>query len=198
MMDSFLIEAGLFLREAARPKYNLQAKFNEFNRKYFDNEIPSDVKVKWNGRLKRSAGRTKSTYNRETGEVIPKVIELATFLTDTINAEYLEEYYDCILIHEMTHAWVDVTYGMVDAHGHEFKLKMQKNINKGHLRFISPTRITYTYVPPELQGKVHKSVKGASDALINAFRQKTKEITGKYPTPDELNQMIAMYYKDMA
>ena len=44
---------------------DLYAKYLEFNKKYFDNKLPLDVKVVWDNRLVASAG----SYNWSWGVV---------------------------------------------------------------------------------------------------------------------------------
>jgi len=200
-------ESYRFLCEARYTDYKMIPKFMEFNKKYFNGEVPI-VELKWNSRLKKAGGQTSSTYNRETGVVTPISIDLATYIPDIINEEYVEEYYDSILLHEMVHAWVDVHKGRVKPHGHEFKMKMMEVIRKANIRFLTPAKFTITYIPPELRDKVLKP-KDPTDrippppkkrrkrlrTLPLSILQRIKKETGKYPTPEEVEKILAKYNK---
>jgi len=161
-LSNFIINALTFLGEAVNPKYPLKAKYKEFNKKYFANELPTDIELKFNGRLKSAVGRCTSLYNKKTGEITPIRIELATFPADRYKDEYHEDFYDDTLVHEMVHAWVDINKGNVPAHGNEFKTKMKEVMGKGNFKFTSMSDPTATHIPDELLDKIYKPKKPGS------------------------------------
>ena len=93
-------------------KYDLNRKFDEFNKKYF-NEKLTNYNVKWTTATSAAGGRHYSD-----GETI----ELSTYLFEIVKGEYIEEVFDYILLHEMAHAYVYEVFGDVKrVHGKEFR-----------------------------------------------------------------------------
>ena len=54
---------------------DLYAKYLEFNKKYFDNKLPLDVKVVWDNRLVASAGITIELGSSDRLKLSPHYIK---------------------------------------------------------------------------------------------------------------------------
>ncbi|XP_013793631.1 mucin-4-like [Limulus polyphemus] len=93
--------------------------YNMYNEKVFNNELPSDLSITWNPRLRKTAGccyyrKHSSSLNRVARiELAPKVIDSADRLRDT-------------LIHELCHAASWIINGYRDGHGPIWKTWARK------------------------------------------------------------------------
>lgn len=55
---------------------DLKTLFNECNNRYFNNVIPTDIKIEWSNKMTCSAGQYSYKRNRLTDEVFNKRIIL--------------------------------------------------------------------------------------------------------------------------
>lgn len=97
---------------------DIQVLFREYNRDYFNGELPDDLPVIWNYRLRTTAGRAHYYRVGNTRLIDAEKIELNPHLLDT------EEKIFNTLIHEMVHAWFAHLNGYCCKHGPPFQRKM--------------------------------------------------------------------------
>jgi predicted SprT family Zn-dependent metalloprotease len=125
MIDLF--EANDILEEAniSFSEYNLQAKFDEFNQKYFGNKLPK-VPLGWERTTRRTG---VCTYYVRDGIIKDIEIKLSKAFKRP------EEHFDKVLVHEMVHLWNNVDYPNYrehtrlfgkDGHGHMFMERIAK------------------------------------------------------------------------
>jgi len=76
--------------------YDLKSKYNFFNQSYFNNELPNDLPVVWNSRLKNVGGQ--SFPIKKDGKWVAEKITI----NNTLKLSELQ--LDTILVHEMIHA----------------------------------------------------------------------------------------------
>ena len=102
-----------------RPRVDLLQIFNQLNAQHFDGFLDPPV-LRWNGRLKTSAGRFFPGTRRRVLYSRPPIIEVASYLCNEPEGEiHVRE----TLAHEMIHYWLWVRhrpYGHTD----EFYSKM--------------------------------------------------------------------------
>jgi predicted SprT family Zn-dependent metalloprotease len=106
--------------ETDQPVISLSAFFERINERHFDGFLEL-IELRWNSRLRSSAGRFFPGSRKYISQVPPR-IEIAAYLLEEKNAEHLV--YDT-LAHEMIHYWLWVRrrpYG----HTPEFHHKMQQ------------------------------------------------------------------------
>lgn len=122
---------------------DLYAKYLEFNKKYFDNKLPFDVKVVWDNRLVASAG----SYNWSWGNT-NKTIKLSPHYIKKFPEEL-----DNILLHEMIHA------SGIRGHGERFKKEMRRINSFGwNVQTHSKERaVTHTYVCKQCKQTIKRS-----------------------------------------
>lgn len=103
---------------------DLKELFNEYNEKYFNNEIP-DIPVVWNTRLRTTSGRAH--YNGRKGKIFPTKIDLnkRLFASQNWNRANLKR----TLIHEMVHAWMQECFNEV-GHNDTFHDKMYEILGR--------------------------------------------------------------------
>ncbi|XP_022098978.1 acidic repeat-containing protein-like isoform X2 [Acanthaster planci] len=85
-----------------------------FNKTVFDNKLPSDFSIKWNNRMRKTAGFCYYTKTK-VGGLCSARIELSEKVCDT--AERLRD----TLIHELCHAACWMINGVNDGHGRFWK-----------------------------------------------------------------------------
>lgn len=96
----------------------LKEAYDWCNMKYFNNELPSEIKVVWSERMTSRAGYYQRNVNRATRKVTEQIK-----LSSPYHRKYPEEIIDT-LVHEMIHAKYPK-----DSHGSKFKSEMRK-LNK--------------------------------------------------------------------
>ena len=110
----------IYKRIFKEKKYNLQLKFNEFNKKLFDGKISNDYKIIF--------GDTGNDFLVGVAHVnaIPPFIVLSKALSKSI---FPHEIIDIVLIHEMIHAFLYQKEGVSylhDPHGDSFKKEIRR------------------------------------------------------------------------
>ncbi|XP_071950725.1 uncharacterized protein [Antedon mediterranea] len=88
--------------------------FTLYNDTVFDNKLPSDFKITWNKRMRKTAGFCYYSQNRSKGERYSR-IELSDKVCDS--AERLRD----TLIHELCHGAAWLVHGVSDGHGKFWK-----------------------------------------------------------------------------
>ncbi|XP_077984599.1 uncharacterized protein LOC144439202 [Glandiceps talaboti] len=108
-----------------------QKLFNLYNQTVFENKLPSDMKITWNCKMRKTAGfcyygRKSLTMERTVRiELADKVCDSAERVRDT-------------LIHELCHAAAWYVYGAQDGHGRYWKFWTRKaNLVHRELPIIS-------------------------------------------------------------
>lgn len=94
--------------------------YAQFNQDYFNGELPFDLVVKWNSRLRTTAGRCfyKTVIRSGFGRIDVDYIDLNPRLLIT------EDKLTRTLIHEMVHAWLAHKTGRCHKHNSRFQSKM--------------------------------------------------------------------------
>ncbi|XP_038056609.1 acidic repeat-containing protein-like isoform X2 [Patiria miniata] len=91
-----------------------QKLFGIYNKTVFDNKLPSDFSIKWNNRMRKTAGYCYYTKTKLTGQYSAR-IELSEKVCDT--AERLRD----TLVHELCHAACWLINRVNDGHGRFWK-----------------------------------------------------------------------------
>lgn len=122
MIDIFMANDILEEANITYEEYDLQEKFDDFNKKYFDNKLPK-VPLSWD-RSKAHTGICRFMIKREDQSIYGQTISLSKlFKRDELT-------FDKILIHEMIHLWNSVSFKTYpeyrkncgnDGHGHLFQ-----------------------------------------------------------------------------
>ena len=97
----------------------LRELFDECNKRYFNNTVPTDLKIEWSNRMTRVAGQYSWKRNRETNEIHSKRIALSIPYHQRFSDEIIDT-----LVHEMIHAKYPN-----NKHGDLFQMEMRR-INK--------------------------------------------------------------------
>jgi len=101
--------------------YNLEAKYKDFNQKYFGNNLPN-IPVVW-ARLKGVGGVTRAMTLG--GGYVLKPDSLYIQISNILNRSELS--LDAVLIHEMIHVYFISIGDFKEGHGYKF-IAMAKNI----------------------------------------------------------------------
>ena len=119
--------------------YDIQKKYREFNRKLFNNELSDTIELGWDTSKRKVGGQAF-----ETDKI------LLTPFDKYVVPEVLEDVYDSMLLHEMTHIWVRMTYGKLkNVHGKEFRNKLKEVNSKKELKFINFDKPKMLEIPDE-------------------------------------------------
>jgi predicted SprT family Zn-dependent metalloprotease len=103
---------------------DFKKKYNDFNKKYFDNKLPDDLEINFKLRRKNVFGEALREIDPFTKEIKHLEIRL-----NSIIKNFDEEYADGILLHEMIHIYQYITDTYNDANPHGFSfLKIRKEI----------------------------------------------------------------------
>ena len=105
---------------------NLNQEYHKFNNKYFDGELPSNLKLKWN-KSKRVSGDARATINQITGVITPTTINISTYF------KLDEESFTSTLIHEMIHVW-NYVHNRNENHGPFFRAKARELSSKAGVK----------------------------------------------------------------
>lgn len=134
-MSEFMKLVEKRLREMAAIDFrsiDLQGKFDEFNARFFNNEVLSTTSLRWTRTKSRATGRTLAKVKRSPlsrllgrdsfafgGEGVP--VELTSPITIEMNTKLLydESLFDLFFLHEMIHAWL-LSKGLDSGHGKAF------------------------------------------------------------------------------
>jgi len=112
------------ITEGKIPNYSLDAKYSEFNSKYFNNELPI-IMLKW--RVMKSVGGlayTKISIDPYTKKQRPILDTMKITISNL--TEHPEEEYDLILLHEMIHIWFFIKGNFKESHGLAFQQKAKE------------------------------------------------------------------------
>ena len=127
-----MIASGdLLPTEDDRPILDLMVAYLEYNEKHFGGELPKDLQVIYNPRLRRIYGRCCIKHSGKTGGKVGTrqgcsvaSIDIKPGLTNRATRK--------TLVHEMCHAYAALKWGEV-GHGPNFWLVMKKcGYHKGH------------------------------------------------------------------
>ena len=105
-------------REDNRPVLSINWLYAQLNRELFNDELPKDLEIRMNGRLKRSLGKAFYTYDGN-GNMVPLKIEIAK------KHRWTPRFLRKIMTHEMVHIWTYQTHNN-DKHGPKFWNKMKE------------------------------------------------------------------------
>lgn len=143
------------LNESQNIKYDLYKKYDEFNNLYFQNSLPK-INLEWGKYLQRQKGTTHHIKGKKNeADKYDSVLGTSKIVinenSEEIKVEYLEEYYDAILLHEMIHAqisykWSDLNDKERNSHGKVFKnqLRYIKAISNNQFLILkSPGQVVY-------------------------------------------------------
>ncbi|XP_071786981.1 uncharacterized protein [Asterias amurensis] len=109
------VSTSPYVRDFKKQREILTRKlFTIYNQTVFDNKLPSDFNIKWNNRMRKTAGYCYYTKTRLGGQCNAR-IELSEKVCDT--AERLRD----TLIHELCHAACWLINGVNDGHGRFWK-----------------------------------------------------------------------------
>jgi hypothetical protein len=159
----------------AQLKYDIEKKYQYYNKLLFDGKLPSNFKMRFS-RTKKAGGAVltnywttgRGRYKKVTRYEIDELY-LSTFYLRT------EEQLDSILVHEMIHVYLTVN-GMhegynVKYHGPEFVSKM------GELQQKVPFKISL-YDTPDMRGEVSiKSTKNEIGVVMTVINGKPDSIS---------------------
>jgi predicted SprT family Zn-dependent metalloprotease len=114
---------------------DFKKKYNDFNKKYFDNKLPDDLEINFRLRKKYVFGEARCEIISLTKEIKHLEIRL-----NPIIRNFDKEYAEGILLHEMIHIYqyITNTYNEANPHGFSF-LKIRKEIMKKGSPYI-PTK----------------------------------------------------------
>jgi len=100
---------------------DIKAMYLELNVEHFGGELPEDLPVIWNSRLRTTAGYCRYKRSIRRGEISLKQIDLNPRLIGD-NPKAIKD----TLIHEMVHAWLAHTTGVRHKHDIYFQKKMDE------------------------------------------------------------------------
>lgn len=140
--------------------YNLDQKYNYFNKLYFNNSLP-DIPIFWDTSKRAVGGQCH--FLRLSGKYVSVQKITITKFDAFVVQEILEDVYDSMLVHEMVHAWVFYNYGEVKkSHGKEFIDKIKEIDKIKDLRFINFNRLTTLEIPSEYWIKSNKNLQSTN------------------------------------
>lgn len=100
---------------------DLHLIFEEWSRSHFGGNLPAPI-LRWNSRLRSSAGRFIPGRRSWTGQQRQSVIEIATYLREEVNSiHHIRD----TMGHEMIHYYLFLE-GLPYGHGPEFRVMMQR------------------------------------------------------------------------
>jgi predicted SprT family Zn-dependent metalloprotease len=98
----------------------------ELNAEHFNSELPNDLPVTWNSRLRTTAGYCHYKWREDQSKRIGnKLIDAKAITMNPRLLTTVEKIVDT-LIHEMVHAWLAHTTGRDDGHNWRFQRKMDQ------------------------------------------------------------------------
>jgi hypothetical protein len=164
-----------FLEEGAAD-LNLPKMYSTFNKLYFDNELPTNLKVTW-FKSKSVGGVASATYDKRTKSFISiNGIKLSSVLKRS------KKHVVALLLHEMIHIWVYVqgipyTGGRDKSHGWEFQDKKKEIERKSGIQIPDTEDIQDAELGDHLKGKTKRLgiiayVKKDMGVSINFFTEK--------------------------
>lgn len=103
---------------------DIESLYAEYNREYFDNELPS-IEVVWSKRLATTAGRAH--YKFRGGKRVATKIDLSykLFKAHDFDKEKLKQ----TMLHEMVHVWMYQEHNE-SGHGPKFQRKMDEIVGE--------------------------------------------------------------------
>lgn len=126
-VDAYL---GMMLGEAPIDfkGINLRAKYDEFNRKYFDGELPHDIHLAFKATRGATGTTTAKVITKGPVTSLTKMVRHEGEIRDlaiTMNTliQYDEAEFDAYFLHEMIHAYFAVTGWPFEVHGGRFITK---------------------------------------------------------------------------
>jgi hypothetical protein len=136
-----LFENVEFLEETKAAQYNLKARYDEFNQKFFNNELP-EIPLKF-GTLKNSGGVVKFKVSRVGPKPTARTIRYGlntpntttTLIPGTLTMVISDAYqrseaeFDGLLLHEMIHVYFAHTGKYYESHGPLF-MKMLRELSQ--------------------------------------------------------------------
>ena len=138
----------LLLHEKRGYKFDLQQKFDEFNRDIFNDEITIAVSLSWNSQMRQKLGVTRYQFDA-TGFWNVRIVMSSFFdMTDVTFRE--------TLIHEMVHCLM-LQNGLPVDHGKEFVDKINE-INSKFGTHITVTNDEPLTTEPRLQKKTENII----------------------------------------
>jgi hypothetical protein len=127
------------ITEGSKPNYNLQAKYDEFNTKFFNGELPK-IPLVWRV-MKNVGGHVKYSLIRKGPPPDPRMVRAGLVskykntelkqdsmkLTMSSTQMKTEEQFDGVLLHEMVHVWfVSIVHDYDMNHGSAFVKKIKE------------------------------------------------------------------------
>ena len=117
--------------EDDRPIPDLVVAYLEYNEKHFGGELPKDLQVLYNPRLRRIYGRCSISHNGKRGAK-PGTRQGCTVASINIKPSLTNRATRKTLVHEMCHAYAALKWGEV-GHGPNFWQQMKKcGYHRGH------------------------------------------------------------------
>ena len=152
-MESF----SRFINEA-KSDSELKKLYDQFNKKYFNNDLPDDIEIKYK-KMKGAGGRAKGTRYKKERKTVPESIEISSF--------YVMDDKDLhgILLHEMIHIWemINGYRSGRDSHSLQFRKKREEILKKVNLEIP----LKYETDPSKL------NVEGKNvDVLVGYYKDK--------------------------
>lgn len=105
-------------REDTRPVHSIKNLYRELNKELFDNQLPENLEVKMNGKLRKCLGKAYYIYSPE-GKLIPTRIEIKK------NHRWTSRFIRKVMTHEMCHVWA-YKFHNEEKHGPKFWRKMKE------------------------------------------------------------------------
>lgn len=155
LIESFIIKE---IKES-----ELISKYKEFNKLYFNNELPI-VPISINTR-KRVMGGGAYPLRDKYGIIGLKEIELTDY-SPYILPEYLDDLYSAILVHEMIHGWLFIKcHGKCIVHGIEFINKLKEILSKHQFKYLTPKTPARINLPNDIMIKNNQNIKRKTNMI---------------------------------
>lgn len=134
---------------------DLRAKYDEFNARFFDGELPSNIKLGLR-KMKQASGQARCKFAKDSGvtrsglnlarrlgqhvpqyKTVDHSITLSTFLN------YDESDFDAVFLHEMIHVWCHIAGYPWENHGRVFQDKATEIGRKAGVEIPLTHKVSY-------------------------------------------------------
>jgi hypothetical protein len=171
------------------PAYNLQAKYDEFNRFYFNNELPK-IPLGF-ASLKSVGGRVIYQWKKHTYDGHSALVGGSMKLQLSSRWVRTSENLDGILLHEMIHVYLAACRGnFKENHGPNFKAMLSK------IRRVSGINVPLTDTVNDLELSDADAIKAVGVLIVNMNTEKTSVMLMSAKTAYQKQKELEILWKN--